>query len=96
MFGPRGFSCAPCGARFQPVQVRNLPDSGKDIAEVKDVHCEVESEGRWMLGKILTRRANPWSDEQKSHIRHLSYYFPVFFGLVGRFDRFLPTIFQLS
>ena len=43
--------------------------SGKDIAEVKDVYCEEESEGRWMLGKILTQRVNLWSDEQKSLIR---------------------------
>ena len=38
------FSSAP-GGRFQRVQVPNPPGSGKDIAEGKDVHREVESEG---------------------------------------------------
>ena len=42
------FWCAPGGARFQRVQVPNPPGSGKDIAEGKGVHCEVESEGSWM------------------------------------------------
>ena len=35
------------------------PGSGKDIANDKGVHREVESEG--------SRMANLWSDEQKSH-----------------------------
>ena len=39
---------APGGARFQRVQVPNPPGSGKDIAEGKGVHREVESEGSWM------------------------------------------------
>ena len=34
-------------------------DSGKDIANDKGVHREVESEG--------SRMVNLWSDEQKSH-----------------------------
>ena len=42
------FQCAPGGARFQRVQVPNPPGSGKDIAEGKGVHREVESEGSWM------------------------------------------------
>ena len=42
------FECAPGGARFQRVQVPNPPGSGKDIAEGKGVHREVESEGSWM------------------------------------------------
>ena len=42
--------CAPSGARFQRVQVPNPPGSGKDIAEGKGVHREVESEGSWMWG----------------------------------------------
>ncbi len=54
----RAVCCAPCGARFQSVQVRNPPGSGKDIAEIKGVHREMESEGRWMLGKRLTQWAN--------------------------------------
>ena len=41
---------APGGARFLRVQVPNLPGSGKDIAEGKGVHCEVESEGSRMWG----------------------------------------------
>ena len=49
----------PGGARFLRVQVPNPPGSGKDIAEGKGVHREVESEG--------SRMANLWSDEQKSH-----------------------------
>ena len=36
---------APSGARFQQVKVLNPPGSGKDIAEGKGVHREVESEG---------------------------------------------------
>ena len=47
------------------MQVRNPPGSGKDIAEDKGVHREVESEGSRMSGKVLTRRANLWPDEQK-------------------------------
>ena len=45
---------APCGARFQQVQVLNPPGSGKDIAEGKSVHREAGSEGSWMWGNILT------------------------------------------
>ena len=45
-----GFRSAPGGARFQQVQVLNPPGSGKDIAEGKGVHREVESEGSWMWG----------------------------------------------
>ena len=44
------FACAPSGARFQRVKVSNPPGSGKDIAEGKGVHREVESEGSWMWG----------------------------------------------
>ena len=40
--------CAPSGARFKRVKVPNPPGSGKDIAEGKGVHREVESEGSWM------------------------------------------------
>ena len=36
-----------------------VPNSGKDTANDKGVHREVESEG--------SRMANFWSDEQKSH-----------------------------
>ena len=39
------FFGAPGGARFSRVQVPNPPGSGKDIAEGKGVHREVESEG---------------------------------------------------
>ena len=39
------FYSAPGGARFLRVQVPNPPGSGKDIAEGKGVHREVESEG---------------------------------------------------
>ncbi len=39
------FYSASGGARFQQVQVLNPPGSGKDIAEGKGVHREVESEG---------------------------------------------------
>ena len=47
----RGFSCrAPSGARFQQVKVLNPPGSGKDIAEGKGVHREMESEGSWIWG----------------------------------------------
>ena len=47
----RGFwFSAPGGARFLRVQVPNPPGSGKDIAEGKGVHCEVESEGSRMWG----------------------------------------------
>ena len=41
---------APGGARFQQVKVLNPPGSGKDIAESKGVHREVESEGSRMWG----------------------------------------------
>lgn len=44
------FRSAPGGARFQRVQVPNPPGSGKDIAEGKGVHREMESEGSWMWG----------------------------------------------
>ena len=49
---PLGFSSvsAPGGARFSRVQVPNPPGSGKDIAEGKGVHREVESEGSRMWG----------------------------------------------
>ena len=47
---PGCFHSAPGGARFQQVQVLNPPGSGKDIAEGKGVHREVESEGSWMWG----------------------------------------------
>ena len=40
--------CAPSGARFYRVKVPNPPGSGKDIAEGKGVHREMESEGSWM------------------------------------------------
>ena len=42
------FRRAPGGARFSRVQVPNPPGSGKDVAEGKGVHREVESEGSWM------------------------------------------------
>ena len=42
--------CAPGGARFLRVRVPNPPGSGKDIAEGKGVHREVESEGSRMWG----------------------------------------------
>ncbi len=48
--GAHAFHSAPGGARFQQVQVLNPPGSGKDIAEGKGVHREVESEGSWMWG----------------------------------------------
>ena len=44
------FVCAPGGARFLRVQVPNPPGSGKDVAEGKGVHREVESEGSRMWG----------------------------------------------
>ena len=44
------FASAPGGARFLRVQVPNPPGSGKDIAEGKGVHREVESEGSRMWG----------------------------------------------
>ena len=45
------FCGVPGGARFlKGGQVPNLPGSGKDIAEGKGVHREVESEGSWMWG----------------------------------------------
>ena len=47
---PGFFYSAPGGARFLRVQVPNPPGSGKDIAEGKGVHCEVESEGSRMWG----------------------------------------------
>ena len=43
-------TCAPGGARFSRVQVPNPPGSGKDIAEGKGVHREVESEGSRIWG----------------------------------------------
>ena len=39
------FDGAPGGARFLRVKVPNPPGSGKDTAEGKGVHREVESEG---------------------------------------------------
>ena len=50
------------------MQVPSLPGSGKDIAEGKGVHREVESEGNRMR-EPTNPRANLWSDEQKSHRR---------------------------
>ena len=50
VFAPELFDCAPGGARSQWVQVPNPPGSGKDIAESKGVHREMESEGSWMWG----------------------------------------------
>ena len=50
MFLSPFFSGAPGGARFQQVKVLNPPGSGKDIAESKGVHREVESEGSRMWG----------------------------------------------
>ncbi len=50
------------------MQVPNPPGSGKDIAEGKGVHREVESEGSWMW-EYTNSRANLWSDEQKLHRR---------------------------
>ena len=44
------YICAPGGRTFQWVKVPNPPGSGKDIAEGKGVHREVESEGSWMSG----------------------------------------------
>ena len=44
------FFGAPGGARFQRVKVPNPPGSGKDIAEGKGVHREVESEGSRIRG----------------------------------------------
>ena len=44
------FVSAPGGARFLRVQVPNPPGSGKDIAEGKGVHREVESEGSRIWG----------------------------------------------
>jgi hypothetical protein len=41
---------APGDARFQWVKVPNPPGSGKDIAEGKGVHREVESEGSRIWG----------------------------------------------
>ena len=49
-FPPTRLFGAPGGARFLMVQVPSLPGSGKDIAEGKGVHHEVESEGSWMWG----------------------------------------------
>ena len=46
----RHFACVPGGARFSRVQVPNPPGSGKDIAEGKGVHREVESEGSRIWG----------------------------------------------
>ena len=43
-------ACVPGGARFSRVQVPNPPGSGKDIAEGKGVHREVESEGSRIWG----------------------------------------------
>ena len=51
---PKGLFClfygVPGGARFLRVQVPNPPGSGKDVAEGKGVHREVESEGSRMWG----------------------------------------------
>ena len=50
VFQASSFGGAPGGARFLRVQVPNPPGSGKDIAEGKGVHREVESEGSRMWG----------------------------------------------
>ncbi len=42
------WKCAPAAHVSQRVQVPNPPGSGKDIAEGKGVHREVESEGSRM------------------------------------------------
>jgi len=59
---------APGGARFQWVQVPNPPSSGKDIAEGKGVHREVESEGSWMWGIYGVKG---WRLVAASYIGHL-------------------------
>ena len=48
---PGFFGGAPGGARFQRVKDSNPPGSGKEIAEGKGVHREVESEGSRLWGK---------------------------------------------
>ncbi len=42
--------CTPCEHMFQRVQVQNLPDSGKDIAEHQGVHREVDNGKMRQLG----------------------------------------------
>ena len=64
----RFFGRAPGGARFLRVQVPDPPGSGKDIAEGKGVHREMESEGSQMW-EPTNPRANLWSDRQEPHIR---------------------------
>ena len=59
------------------MQVPNPPGSGKDIAEGKGAHREVESELSEFsdnlkeagCGEHTNPRANFWSDEQKPHMR---------------------------
>ena len=60
---PGGDFCvsAPGGARFLRVKVPNPPGSGKDIAESKGVHREVESG----CEENTDSRANLRSDGQK-------------------------------
>ena len=48
------------------MQVLNPPSSGKDTAEGKGVHRELESEGSWLLEHI-NQWANLLSDGQESH-----------------------------
>jgi len=50
------------------VKVRNPPGNGKDIAEgkVSIVRWNLKEAG---FGEHTNPRSNPWSDEQKSHIR---------------------------
>ncbi len=60
-------SCAPGERTFLRVKVPNPPGSGKETAEGKGVHREMESEGSRMSAE--SRRANLRSDEQKSHMR---------------------------
>ena len=50
------------------MKVSNPPGSGKDIAESKGVHREVESKGSWMW-EYTNPWANLWSDGQKPHMR---------------------------
>ncbi len=43
---------APVAQVSKRVIVPNPPDSGKDTAEIKDVHCKVESEGKNKLNPV--------------------------------------------
>ena len=57
--------CAPIGARFQQAKVPNPPNSGKNIAEGKDVHREVEAG----YGKYTNLWANVCFQIHSSYIR---------------------------